>query len=214
MVRVAFLVDGFNLYHSVLDAEKQIHQRLHWLDIAGMCSAQLSSIRQTVGRCEMGDVYYFSALAHHVESSRPGTVKRHQAYVWALESTGVHVELAQFKEKDRWCPLCHRSSKSHEEKETDVALAARLLELLVTKSCEAAVLVTGDTDVAPATRAANRIAPSIPVGVLFPFNRKNLELEAIAAFSVKLRPHHYVAHQLPNTVQSAGRSIDRPKSWG
>jgi hypothetical protein len=74
--------------------------------------------------------------------------------------------------------------------------------------------VTGDTDVAPAIRTANRIAPTTPVGVLFPFNRKNLELEAIAAFSVKLRPHHYVAHQLPNTVQCAGKSIDRPKSWG
>jgi len=49
--------------------------------------------------------------------------------------------------------------------------------------------------------------------VLFPFNRKSLELEAIAAFSVRLRPHHYVAHHLPDTVQSAGRSIDRPKSW-
>jgi hypothetical protein len=133
MVRVVFLVDGFNLYHSVLDAEKQLHQRLHWLDIAGMCGAQLSSIGQTVGRCEVGDIYYFSALAHHVESSRPGTVKRHQTYLWALKSTGVHVELAQFKEKDRWCPLCHRSSKSHEEKETDVALAVRLLELLVTR---------------------------------------------------------------------------------
>jgi uncharacterized LabA/DUF88 family protein len=213
MVRVAFLVDGFNLYHSVLDAEKAVNKRLHWLDIVGLCRAQLSSIRPTVGKCDIDGVHYFSALAHHVEASRPGTVGRHQTYISALHSTGVTVELAQFKEKEHWCPHCRKKSKAHEEKETDVALAVRLLELLVAGQCDAVVLLTGDTDVAPAIRAARRVAPQAPIGMLFPFNRKNLQLETLADFSVKLRPHHYVSHQLPPTIQHGGLTITCPSNW-
>jgi hypothetical protein len=42
---------------------------------------------------------YFSAVAHHRELRRPGTVTRQVAYFKALEATGVQLHLGHFKAK-------------------------------------------------------------------------------------------------------------------
>ena len=47
----------------------------------------------------------------------------------------------------------------HEEKETDVAIAVTLIELFLRDECDAAVLVTGESDIAPALRLAQRQFP-------------------------------------------------------
>jgi uncharacterized LabA/DUF88 family protein len=212
--RAAFLVDGFNLYHSVREAETVLNRPSRWLDIRSLCTAQLSAIAATVGRCDVQQIHYYSAFAHHVEAFRPGTVRRHETYVEALRSTGISVEMAQFKQRERRCPHCKRMVTSYEEKETDVALAARLIELAVAQSCDTVVLVTGDTDLVPAVRVAKRLSGAISVGVAFPYKRMNLELKGAADYSFKLTPKLYAAHQFSDPVIVAGgRLLHKPSSW-
>jgi hypothetical protein len=110
--RAAFLVDGFNLYHSIREAEAVLHRPLRWLDIRSLCDAQLSAIAATVGRCDVQQIHYYSAFAHHVDAFRPGTVHRHETYVEALRSTGIGVEMAQFKQRERRCPHCRRAASA------------------------------------------------------------------------------------------------------
>jgi hypothetical protein len=46
-VRVCFLIDGFNVYHSVRAAERRLGgEPLRWLDLPGLCS---TLVRSTVG---------------------------------------------------------------------------------------------------------------------------------------------------------------------
>lgn len=119
--RTTFLIDGFNLYHSVIEASIDLHgASTKWLNIRALCESYLYTLGPN-NKTEQ--LYYFSALAHHKTARDRGTVARHLAFIDCLKSTGFQVELARFKEKWVWCDGCKQIRLRHEEKETDVALA-------------------------------------------------------------------------------------------
>ena len=112
------------------------------------------------------------------------------------------------------CPGCQARQDRHEEKETDVAIAVGLLEHFMLDAYDTAVLVTGDTDLAPSVRAARRLFPEKEVLFLFPFGRKNKELAALVRRSFTVGRERYDRHQLPDTVVNArGHSILKPMRW-
>lgn len=232
-MRVWFLVDGFNVYHSVKSAERHLGAGpLRWLDLWSLCQTLL---RSTFGPgWTLEGVHYFSALAKHLEARKPDILRRHRTFLAALESTGVEVTLGDFKRKDRlksldemrvhvqpfrrWFRVPLRSVRlsyrTHEEKETDVAIACKLLELLCLGRCEAVVLVTGDTDVAPAIRTAHLLYPTAQIGVAFPFGRHNHALQRLASRHANISAQLYRAHQFPPTIVTGkGRTIVKPPSW-
>lgn len=206
--RVCFLVDGFNVYHSVCAAQRVIKgASLKWLDIQSLCSSYLSSIGNGA---VMEKVFYFSAFMDWI----PEKVARHQALVEALRATGVEIQLGRFKEKEVWCRTCKQLNKHHEEKETDVAIAVKLMELLYLDACDTAVLVSGDTDLAPAVRAAKALWPKKRIWALFPFARHNAELKAICHGHLKVKAQRYVTYQLSNPLKGlSGGVIWKPPTW-
>ena len=136
---------------------------------------------------------------------------RHLTYIECLESTGVAVELSKFKFKESVCRNCGSKITKHEEKETDVSIAVRLLELLHTGRCAAAVLVTGDSDITPGVRCARRLFPLIPVYACFPFNRQSLELKAATSGSFRITKEAYRRYQFPDPViLPGGKVIPKP----
>jgi uncharacterized LabA/DUF88 family protein len=223
--RVSVVADGFNIYHSVkraiqvttqANAATQRHSTtaipastsLRWLDLAGLCRSYLSSVGNGA---TIDQLYYFSAFARH---RPPGTVQRHMDYVSALTLTGVSVQLASFKRKDVTCPLCAKPFFRYEEKETDVAIAAKVIELAATKQCEAIFLITGDTDVLPAIRAARRLCPPIHIIVGFPYARANQTLREAADRHFEFTLKQYRRWQLPNPITLPnGDLLHRPATW-
>ncbi len=215
----AFIVEGFNLYHSVKDASSDLGgESTKWLDIRALCDSYLHLIGN--GARTQG-VYYFSALAHHLSSVNPGLVQRHRDFIKCLKATGVDVELARFKKKDvsfrtssDLGDLCKGVLKRHEEKETDVAIAAKLFELLVADECDTAILMTGDTDLAPACRVARRLFSDKTIGFAFPYKRKNNELAKLTSLSFNIDKRHYATHQFPDPFTlSSGGKINKPTEW-
>ena len=88
--RVCFLVDGFNVYHSVCEALRtRKGASMTWLDMQGLCASYLSSIGNGA---ILEKVFYFSAFMDWI----PDKVARHQTYVdgskriWALFPFGRH----------------------------------------------------------------------------------------------------------------------------
>lgn len=213
MNRVSFLVDGFNVYHSLKDAQGVLRRPLKWLDLRGLCGSYVRS--SVFGRAAtLGQVTYFSAYATFLTATNPGVVSRHRSYVEALERTGVEVIMGRFKWKPRWCRACRQEQPGHEEKETDVSIAVRLIEMAVSSECETMVVVTGDTDILPAIHAARRLAPHKQVWVAMPFKRFNHELRVAADGHIKIKATAYAAHQLPEQLTLAdGRQISRPATW-
>ncbi len=138
-----------------------------------------------------------SWLQHTSKAESQIVVRRHRTYIDALKSTGVDVTLAKFKRKEhlkalaemrvqitpvrRWFKIPTRlvrlSYRTHEEKETDVAIACKLLELLSQSHCDAVVVVSGDTDIAPAIRTARLLYPHADIGIAFPVHRHNNDLQ-------------------------------------
>jgi uncharacterized LabA/DUF88 family protein len=212
MTRVAFLVDGFNLYHSLIRASADLGGvGTRWLDLHSLCRTFLYQIG---GGAELTRLIYFSALAEHVEEVKPGAVARHRTYIAALASRGVQVELGTFKRKWRTCPACGTRTLFHEEKETDVAIAVRLLELLGNDRCDVGAIVSADSDLAPALREVGRSFPDKPVYCCFPYARGTTELRTLAKACFRIRKERYAAHQLPDPVVLAdGTRLAKPESW-
>jgi len=88
--------------------------------------------------------------------------RRHQTFVSALKVRGAGVHLATFKKT---------ASGRHEEKETDVAVAVTLLELFHQDEADCAFVMSGDTELMPALRAARRMFPDRQVCFAFRHER-------------------------------------------
>lgn len=213
MVRITFIIDGFNLYHSVREAARDLGNAstTKWLDIKRLCSSYVYLFGTSA---VLHEIYYFSALAKHLEANNPDVTRRHSDFIKCLEATGVITELNRFKKKSLTCPSCKHRFDRYEEKETDVAVAIKLLELFFTDSCDTAVLVTGDTDLAPAVRTANKLFTNKKVVFAFPYKRKNQELAKLAPNSFEINKKQYVKHQFPDPyVLSDGSIIHKPSTW-
>ncbi|MBI3791517.1 MAG: NYN domain-containing protein [Gemmatimonadetes bacterium] len=151
----------------------------------------------------------------------------------ALEHGGVVVSMGRFKRKDRvgslrdvrlrlpWSrrwfqlpvPGVQLSWRTHEEKETDVAIACAMLAGLARGDSDAVVLVTGDSDIAPAIRTAKVLFPAAQVAVAFPFDRHNRTLAAAADRSIRLSAQSYAKHQLPVVIRTPEGDVCCPPAW-
>lgn len=212
MDRVTFIIDGFNLYHSVRTAERDLQGvSTRWLDIKSLCTSYLHLLGRSA---VLHEIYYFSALAKHLEATKPDVTRRHRDFIRCLRATGVITELHRFKKKNIWCPTCGGKFARYEEKETDVAIAVKLLELLAEDRCDTAVLVTGDTDLAPAFRTADKLFPHKRIIFAFPYKRKNKELAQLAPGSFEMKKEQYTKHQFDDPyVLPNGVGIRKPKRW-
>lgn len=211
-MRTAFLVDGFNLYHSLADASAQMGGRgTKWLNLKTFCAAYLAPIG---GGASLGPVHYFSALAKHIEARKPDVTRRHKTYIRCLEDSGVIVELGHFKEKWIDCTRCGRQMTKYEEKETDVAIGVRLLELLWRNQCDAAVIVSADSDLSPAIRTVKRLFPRCPVYCVLPFNRASFDLKLLSDRCFKATRQAYARSQFPDPyVCDDGTAVQKPLAW-
>jgi NYN domain len=137
MTRIIAYVDGFNLYHAIHELNRP---SLKWLDLWALTTS-LARPGETVV-----EVNYFSAFA----TWRSDAHKRHIDYVKALEHVGVTCIMGHFKSKTRTCKSCGATWVQHEEKETDVHIASRIVVDACENRFDRAVLITADSDLAPA----------------------------------------------------------------
>lgn len=211
-LRTAFFVDGFNLYHSVCRAEKlHAHDSLKWLDLRSLFRGHVDLVEPSA---ILSGVIYYTAYAHHLASKQSDKISRHKAYVRALTASGVKVEISHFKRKDSWDTFTNQKFITHEEKETDVAIACAVIEGAAKDEFDVAVLVTGDTDMRPCVYTFQRLFPEKRLIFAFPFDRKNADLVRIAPGSFTLSAESYAKHQFPARVRlPSGKHVYCPKEW-
>ncbi len=211
MEKITFLIDGFNLYHSVLAIQRDSGVCTKWLDIEALCKSYLHLFGKNN---TLESVHYFSALPNYLSSTAPDKITRHKTYISCLRSSNIKIELGRFKEKDTYCTKCKNYFIKHEEKETDVAIGVTLLEIFIKGVCDVAVLVTGDTDLAPAIKKCQSLFPQKKIVFAFPYARKNKELLKLAPGSFSINRKQYIRHQFPNPLVLKNNSkIYKPSSW-
>jgi hypothetical protein len=82
-------------------------------------------------------------------------------------------------------------------------------------SCDIQVIVSGDTDLAPAIRTSLALFPKKQICFAFPFNRKMKELAALSTLpSFSIGRMNYQTHSLPDPYVLKDRNkISKPASW-
>lgn len=198
--RVACFIDGFNLYHAIARL-RQPH--LKWLDLRRLMQRYVHAASQRID-----SVYYFSAYADWLPAAR----NRHSAYVAALVARGVVPVMGKFKEKDRWCPHCRRSSTGHEEKETDVNIGIHLIDGAYRDTFEHAFLVSRDSDLVPAMRMLRERFPWKRLTLVAPpLAGHSTEMLGWATGKTKIRKDHLEASLLPGEVRGPTGLIVAPR---
>lgn len=208
-----FITDGFNLYHSLAQIQGDTHgQSAKWLDLKSLCLSYLPVVGRLAGeRATFQRIYYYSAPPTHRSDDKQ---QRHTLYMRCLRENGVNVQLARFKRKEVWCPNCRQPFTAHEEKETDVAIAARLFEVCHSNEAEAVILVTGDTDLAPAVRTCKRLFPTKLIIFAFPYKRTNSELGEICPESFSIKRRSCLRYQFPDPfILPNGTTLTKPTNW-
>jgi uncharacterized LabA/DUF88 family protein len=214
MNRTSFLIDGFNLYHSVKTASRDLGLNgsgTRWLNINSLCTSFLHLVGNN---SQTSEIYYFSALAHHLEHKKPDVTARHKTYIRCLEDSGVIVELHRFKKSSTVCKKCSQVFNRQEEKETDVAIATRMFELLVLDKCDTVVLITGDTDIVPAVKTAQNLFPKKEIIFMMPYKRHNNELANLVAKHFDISSKNYTKHQFSDPyITKKAKLIIKPLAW-
>lgn len=104
------------------------------------------------------------------------------------------------------------------EKQTDVAIAVHLLSDAIDKAFDQAVIVSNDSDLAPAADAVKSRWPDLTVSVITPLlgdSRKlSTELRCIADWTRQnIRETELANAQLPDKVVTRKRLIEKPAHW-
>ena len=159
--RLACFIDGFNLYHAIVDLKEEY---LKWVNLWKL--AQIFKSKDD----ELVDVKYFSAYAYH---RKHGEAQRHRQYVKALRFYGVTPIMGRFKPKDCDCKRCGRVWITHEEKESDVNIGIHMMDGAHRKEFDKAFLISADSDLVPVVRMIRDRFPSIQIKVISPPERRH-----------------------------------------
>lgn len=179
-----------NLYHAI---EKFDRPELKWLNLKTLSLTFLKKYSE-----ELINVFYFSSLAVHTNEHAQ---KRQKAYIRASELIGIKVILGNFKGKNRSCPKCSYNWIGHEEKETDVNIALSLLDFAYQNAFDRAIVISNDSDLAPAIRMVRSRFPQKKITTISPPHYfHSIELIEASSDKSKIRIKHLERSLLPEIV--------------
>jgi NYN domain len=206
-MRVACYVDGFNLYHSIVDLNKP---HLKWVNLWALAQSLCRS-GETITK-----VAYFSAYA----TWKPDQYSRHRQYVAALKYFGVECHMARFSEQSAKCLKCGAKWKRHEEKETDVHFSLMFLEDAIDNVFDRAIVISADSDHVPAARRVRSRFPGKQIFLATPPGRHSHARELLKVAHSGITPGRIARCLLPETIMVGGNQIakrppeyDPPPGW-
>lgn len=203
MQRAIAYVDGFNVYHGVHQLSRR---RYLWLDIESLCQ------HVTPQGHELLAIKYFTA---RVRGTTPSYV-RQDRYLRALGTHCASLEIIEgrFQKQTRRCQACMAQWVTYEEKESDVNIAISLVEDAALDRFDTAILVSGDSDLSPAVKAAKRLRPHAKVVAAFPPLRSSDPLRRVVDRTLHIDQRMLRRSQLPDEVVTAnGIKLSRPAYW-
>ena len=215
--RIGFLVDGFNLYHSIARlAQETSDESVKWLDLQGLARGILPLISPTAS---LASVQYFTALPEHLYLADPGRLQRHRTYLRALTAHGslrpsiILGRIAQQQVQVR-TPGGEVAGSIWREKGTDVALAMALLREASKGDLDEVVIISGDADYLPAVKVFREMYPDVGLRFAFPRGRASKELLREAPNSFTLTSAAYLSHRLPERIRlPSGKFLHCPAEW-
>lgn len=203
MQRAIAYVDGFNVYHGM---HQLTGRKYLWLDVESLCQRLVPQDHQLTA------VKYFTA---RVRGTTP-SYHRQDRYLRALATHCALLEITEgrFQKQTRRCRSCAAQWITFEEKESDVNIAISLVEDAALDRFDTALLVSGDSDLVPAVRAAKRLRPQTRIVSVFPPLRSSDPLRKVVDRTLHIDKAMLRRSQLPpEIVTSNGIKLSRPTYW-
>jgi uncharacterized LabA/DUF88 family protein len=199
--RVLGFVDGFNLYFGLRAAG---YKPLLWLDISKLVS-NLCKPHQTC----MG-VNYFTARIN-------GPGPKHDRQKTLLEAyetlTDCKVHFGIYQSSSRICSSCGAQWNQSSEKMTDVNIAVEMMSAAALNEFDTALLVSADSDLAPAVQKTIQLFGKRVV-IAFPPKRVSHRLCTLASAYFHISRRQLANSQLAETITKPdGFVLRRPPSW-
>jgi len=194
--RVRVYIDGFNLYHAIAALKDPT---LKWLNYRLLSESLLRD-----GEI-LDEVNFFTAILRWDQEKQ----RRHTNFLAACRAVGVRVHEAKFKRSRKNCVTFNRECNFYEEKQTDVAIAIKVVSDAMRGDFDRAILMTADSDQIPTARFVAEL-PDRQLSLVFPPGRKAMarELSAIVQDRRELTMGHLMTCRLPRTVtDAAGRTV-------
>ena len=122
--------------------------------------------------------------------------------------------LGQFQKVTKKCRKRNRSYNTFEEKKTDVNIAVEILKSAFQDEFDTAILLSADSDLAPAIEAVKTLFPSKSIGVLIPINWRAELLKQVCDFHMKIKEKHLRSSQFSEKISLGdGKVLTKPPSW-
>ena len=194
-VRVAVYIDGFNLFYGLRDKG---WKRYYWLDLKVLAEKLLRTGQTLVA------VRYFTARVLP-DPDDPDKPIRQNTYLEALAALAdLSIHYGYFAPRRRG---------GYEEKMTDVNTAVEMLCDAHADLFDAAILVSGDSDLTGAVQAVQeRFGRRVVVA--FPPGRRSAVLRSAAQATVNVDRSAVRDSQLPDRIVTVEDvSLERPAEW-
>lgn len=203
MLRVTAFIDGFNIYHSLMENGCS---SLKWLDYWSLAHAFIIPSKEILNK-----VFYFTALATYDAEK----VERHKTFIRAQEYKGCQIVYGKFKRVTKKCRAkCTQKYMTFEEKETDINIAVTMLLEAAHNKFDKAILFTGDSDLIAGIRGLKLLPPDKHIKVVIPYKRTSIDLENNCDSSSRIKRKHLERNQLPDTIELPnGKFICKPEKW-
>ncbi|MGO1460632.1 MAG: NYN domain-containing protein [Flaviflexus sp.] len=146
----------------------------------------------------------------------PDAQSRQDHYLDALVAanpTILEVIHGRYQQTERRCFKCGHKCISYEEKETDVNLATSIVVDVAKDIFDTAMIVSADSAVAPAVRAARKIRSNMFIFCAFPPKRSSSELKELMPASFQIGVATIRNAQLPDKFTKNGKHYQRPDKW-
>ena len=208
--RVAVYFDGFNMYHAIDDLKEPF---LKWVNLKRLSQLLIQQRSQVLVK-----VTYFSAIATYFQNTEhEGRIRRHEAYIRALESKGVECHMGNFAKRDHhYRGKGYRATwKRREEKQTDVAIAVHVTKDAYENTFDRALIVSLDTDMLPVFRVVKSAFPEKVLVTVAPPNRAHhRELLLLADEKMVIKRSQIVKSLFGPRVTKNGKVVaNRPFSY-
>ena len=170
-MNTACFIDGYNLYYGLLAGSAY-----KWLDLPALVG-EIVRVQQP-SSVIVGITYFSAPVKAEIATRGVAPLHNQTTYLRALRAHGVGVELGRHQLQPARAPRFVRgraASRSDqvdiwklEEKETDVNIAIAMYRAAAKNQVEQIVLLSADTDLAPALKAIREDFPDVVIGTVFP----------------------------------------------
>ena len=170
--RILAIIDGFNYYHKIDRYFHLYNEPVKWVDYRAL----LNSILTEEDDAANAKITYYSAIS---TNSKESTIRKHLIFIEALKTVNINIVLGKFKKKQipkcrpiEKCQNCHNVScgtlHRHEEKETDVNIAVKLIEATLLDEYDKCFLFSGDGDFVSVVKRALELRPQKKIVIVPP----------------------------------------------